>query len=99
MTAIAEREFHLKTDPLARVVLSVEAPLMDGDDFRCDYCIEWPSGAEHGHAFGVDSLQALVLALQRAGADIHASMYAKSGDLIWIAEGNGLGLLIPLPGT
>ena len=40
---------------------------------------------------GVDSAQALVLALQMIGAEIYSSDYHKSGNLFWERHGDGYG--------
>jgi hypothetical protein len=44
-------------------------------------------------AFGKDSVQAILLALQMIGADIYA--YHKSGRLMFEAPGQGYGVPVP----
>lgn len=95
MDVIAERKFRLKSDASVVITARVYRPLMDGDDFRCDYSIDWPGKSENGKAFGVDSVQALLLAIQRVGVDVYCSDYVKNSDMIWLEEGRGFGLVLP----
>ena len=59
--------------------------------WRCRYDIGWPEGKHSFAAYGVDSMQAAVIALGTIGAEIYSSNYHKSGDLWWDAPGNGYG--------
>jgi hypothetical protein len=55
----------------------------------CRYEIDWPS-QKRSH-FGVDSFQALILALQTIGAEIYASVYHKAGSQKWAERYRGYG--------
>jgi len=54
--------------------------------------VEWPSGTKQLYAYGVDAIQALILALQMLGANINTSQAVKEGRLVWLAPGGGFGL-------
>ncbi len=44
----------------------------------------WPDGIRKSYAFGVDSVQALTLAMQKAHVDLLASPQSESGLLTWL---------------
>jgi len=93
---VARRRFALGDDSSHYVEALVFEPVEDNDDYRCQYEIRedgklvWQS-----HAMGVDSLQALILALRKLGADITFSDHAKKGRLYWNNQNQDLGLLLP----
>ncbi len=62
--------------------------------WRCQYEIDWPDGNRKHAAQGVDSVQAIVLALSMIGAEIYASEYHKSGKLMLDAPHKGYGFPI-----
>jgi hypothetical protein len=64
--------------------------------WSCQYQIEWPEGKETREMWGVDSIQALVLALQAIGSDIYTSSYHKTGDLLFETPGQGYGFPVPV---
>ena len=57
----------------------------------CEYEIDWPEGTRKFAAHGVDSVQAIELALKMIGAEIYASDYHKSKMLRWEKPGQGYG--------
>jgi hypothetical protein len=59
--------------------------------WSCQYEIDWPEGTRRFAAHGVDSVQALLLALKMIGAEIYTSDYHKSGKLFSEAPGRGYG--------
>lgn len=59
--------------------------------WSCRYEIDWPEGRHTMEAWGVDSVQALVLALQMIGAEIYTSDYHKAGQLMFYEPGRGYG--------
>jgi hypothetical protein len=65
--------------------------------WECRYDVGWPEGRRSYSAWGVDSVQALSLALGMIGAELYTSEYHKSGRLVWDKPGNGYGF--PLPPT
>ena len=84
-----ERQFELGGE--ARVVVRFLRPESDRGDYRCDYKIVWPDRERSFHAFGIDAVQALMLAMQMAHVDLLLSPESKAGDLCWLGERN-LGL-------
>ena len=44
------------------------------------------------YAYGIDAIQALILALDILGAYINTSQAAKEGRLVWLKPGGGFGL-------
>jgi len=59
--------------------------------WRCDHEIAWPDGSSKKSTYGVDSMQALILALQMIGAELHSSAAHGAGQLFWDKPGNGYG--------
>ncbi|MGB8278427.1 MAG: hypothetical protein WCF20_10930 [Methylovirgula sp.] len=96
MDIVAQRAFKLLDQPDTEILLSIEKPLPDGADFRCQYKINWPERTQHGYGMGVDAVQALLSALQNASVDINFSTYARDKKLVWLEPEKGFGL--PAPG-
>jgi hypothetical protein len=61
------------------IPIRIFAPERSGSAWSCRYEIDWPEGKETMSASGIDSVQALVLALQMIGADIYSSSYQSRG--------------------
>jgi Domain of unknown function (DUF6968) len=57
----------------------------------CRYEVDWPGEDHKMEIGGVDSVQALVLALQSIGAEIYSSNYHKAGQLFFDKPGAGYG--------
>jgi hypothetical protein len=87
-----ERQFELSDG--AQVVLRFNEPVADQKDFRCDFEIAWRNDIRKSHAFGVDAVQAILMAMQKAHIDLLASSHAKAGELTWLGNRN-LGLPLP----
>jgi hypothetical protein len=66
-------------------------PEEDNGAWICRYEIEWPSRKQSGFGAGVDSIQALILALKNIGAEIYTSSYHQSKSLKWIEPDQGYG--------
>lgn len=77
------------------VLVRVYAPEFRDDDWSCKYEIGWPQGTREGCAFGIDSAQALFVALQKIGTEIYASDYHQSGNLMWSERARGYGFPVP----
>tara|TARA_B100000378_G_scaffold207792_1_gene170892 strand:- start:601 stop:915 length:315 start_codon:yes stop_codon:yes gene_type:complete len=69
-------------------------PEPDGQDFRCHYEIDWPEGAYKGRAYGVDAVQALLLAMQKAHTDLLAARENQDRQITWL-DRRSLGMPIP----
>lgn len=65
------------------------------DAWSCRFEIDWPHGKRSVSAWGVDSVQAILLALQMVGAEIYTSDYHKSGNLVWREPAQGYGFPVP----
>ena len=62
-------------------------------DFECRYEIAWPEGVRSGIVPGVDSVQALLLAMQTAHIDLLASRENDGRQVTWLNQ-QSLGLPI-----
>lgn len=94
MTPFIERRLSLATG--AEVILRFYQPEPDGEScYRCEYQIDWPDRKRKFCGFGVDSVQALTIAMQMAHVELLTSAEGKSGALSWLGEAD-LGL--PLAG-
>ena len=89
---IARRVYTLSGGTTTEVVVEIQRPVPDQSDYRCDYSIGWPDGQKLSHAMGVDSVQALVLALKKLAVDISTSDEALSGRLTWLDNNDNFGL-------
>ena len=69
-------------------------PQADRGDFYCRYEIEWPGGARSRKIYGVDEVQALLLAMQTAHVDLLAARENDGRQVSWLDE-RKLGLPIP----
>ena len=77
------------------IAIRIFAPEGEGRAWSCRYEIDWPEGTRVTQAFGADSVQAILLALQMIGADIYTSSYHKSGRLMFDDPGQGYGFPVP----
>jgi hypothetical protein len=87
---IATRRLKLQLPP-NEIDISVRIflPEVDNEGWRCAYEIDWPDGKRSSAAAGVDSVQALFLALQKIGIDIYTSDYHRQGQLVWFEADQG----------
>lgn len=94
-SVIASRTLRARTQ-LDRVTVSIGAPkpYPDGKDFYCPFRIEGLGDDRVKYAGGVDSIQALQLAMQRIGVELYAS--PRAPDLRWI-DPDDLDLGFPVP--
>jgi hypothetical protein len=77
-----------------QVLCSFDKPVPEGNDFRCDYRIVFPTREQRAHAFGVDEVQALILAMQRAHMHLLTAPERQSEKLLWL-DMEDLGLPLP----
>jgi hypothetical protein len=93
---IATRIFTFDDGSASFLEVLLYSPIQDGGDYRCKYAIrEDGQVTKEGYAVGVDGLQALVLAVQKMGADIAFSEYGKARKLYWNNQNSDLGLPLP----
>lgn len=93
MTIIATRMLTLRDDGTeSDISVCLHAPEKDeSGSWFCRYEIEWPDKKSDMAIWGYDSVQTLVLALQTIGAEIYASSYHMSGNLMLDEPGKGYG--------
>lgn len=71
------------------IVVSVERPVSDNDDFICCYVIEIEDEEKCGHAMGMDSVQAIQLAMKSIGIDLSAIARAAEQEITWLEDSPG----------
>lgn len=79
---VAQRRFELRGS--LEVVIRFSRPVPDGNDFRCRYEIVWPDRTHVSNGFGVDEMQALILAIEKAHVELLASPEGRRGELTWL---------------
>jgi hypothetical protein len=90
---IAERTLNLDYGD-RKIGISLSLPELDDGSWFCTYAIQWPDGERSVKVGGVDSMQALVCAMQLLGAEIYASNYHKAGRLSLEGQ-SGYGIPVP----
>jgi hypothetical protein len=95
---IASRSLKLRDGANEKNVdVHVFAPERHEDGaWSCRYEIGWPEGKKTKCGWGVDSVQAIYLALQLIGTDIYMSSHHESGDLRFAEPGKGYGFPVPV---
>lgn len=73
------------------VPVRLHAPEKTKDVWICRFEIDWSEGKVERWGTGSDAIQALLFALNMIGAQLYASDANKSGELVWLKEGNGFG--------
>lgn len=61
-------------------------PRREDIDFSCRFEIGWPEGNRSRRAFGVDDVQAFLLALQMAHTDLLAARENERRQVLWLGE-------------
>jgi len=89
-------ERHFELDKIFKVLVQWHRPVQDDNAFRCDYIIIWPDRRRSSQGFGVDSVQALIMAMQKAHVELLASNEGRAGCLLWLGSRN---LDLPLMGS
>ena len=77
------------------IPIRIFAPQRRGDNWICRFEIDWPDEMVALDAGGVDSVQALELALRMIGAFVYTSDHHEAGNLMWEAPGQGYGFPVP----
>lgn len=90
---IASRILKLTTaTEVVDVAVRIYLPAQESERaWSCRYEIDWPHGRWEHAAWGVDSVQALHLALQMIGSHLYASEHHRSGQLSFEGSGRGYG--------
>lgn len=95
LIATRKLEYVTENGGIIPVPVALYAPEKNEKDWSCRYTIGWPNGIEARAAYGIDSVQALVLTLQSIGASLYFSDYHKSGRLKWGDPNDGYGFPVP----
>jgi hypothetical protein len=78
----AERQFELGADT---VTIRFNAPtLQPTGEFKCRYVIEWPDRIVRRAVYGIDGIQALMLAMSVVHSELVISEEYKSGRLTYL---------------
>jgi uncharacterized protein DUF6968 len=89
---IAERLLNLKEGGrTVEVPVRILAPEREKQAWSCRYEILWPDGTRIATARGIDSAQAILVALQMIGAELYTSDHHKAGRLMFDEPGRGYG--------
>lgn len=83
-TVFIERRLDLKNGEVVSV--RFHRPMPDGDDYHCDVEILWPNYRRHLRLFGIDGVQAMLLAMQGAHIELLTSTEYIAGNLTWLGE-------------
>jgi hypothetical protein len=81
------------SDPAGNKEVLIRLYQPEGEDgaWGCRYEIGWPDRNRSSSAWGADSMQALICALQKIGIEIYTSSYHESGSLKWHEPNRGYG--------
>lgn len=85
---IARRELSFSNGDKVAVLIGKPEPYPDGEDFYCPYQILSIGSECVRYACGIDSAQALLLALNKINADLNCSREAETGQLSWVGSGD-----------
>lgn len=77
------------------VPVKIYLPVDMGDHWQCEYEIGWPDNARRSKGYGIDSIQSLLITLQKIGIEIYTSKAHESGKLVWLERGDGYGFPLP----
>lgn len=93
---MSDRTFVTRTFEIAGkpVVCRFLRPVLDEGDYRCDIELDWPQSGIARHAYGVDEVQALLLAMQRVHLDLLTARENSGTDVAWLG---GRSLCLPIP--
>lgn len=95
---VASRNLKLHiSDKAYDVALRIFAPVSQDGSWMCRYELDWPDGTKAVQAGGIDSMQALVCALQMLGSELYATNYHKMGQLALEGQEGGYGIPIAPP--
>ena len=85
---IAERELEIEDNRIVRVVIGKPQPYPGGHNYYCPFQIKGIGKEKVISAGGVDSVQALLMALQGISANLYTSAQARNGTLTWLGRRN-----------
>lgn len=89
---IASRDLTMTVDGgEVAVPVKIYAPADKGDHWRCEFEIGWPDRTRRGKGYGIDSTQALLVAMQSIGVELYTSEAHNAGRLKWDRPRGGYG--------
>jgi hypothetical protein len=83
------------TDAPDQIAVRVFAPIPQPIDWSCHVEIDWPDRLWAHDAVGIDSVQAVDLALRMIGTTLYTSDFHATGRLVWLKKGAGYGFPVP----
>ncbi len=90
---IATRTLTLRADGGdVDIPINIFAPEGKGDHWSCRFEIGWPEETCVGEGYGIDAVQALVIALNMIAAHVYTSEHHEAGRLMWHEPGAGYGI-------
>lgn len=92
---LATRLLRLENRPGVEIPVRIFAPVQDDVDWSCRFEIGWPEGMLTRSVTGIDTIQALELALRMIGTILYSSDLHKSGRLMWQVPNQGYGFPVP----
>ena len=93
---IAER--HLTINRLGQHIsfdVRIFIPVEQNGAWSCRYEIAWPNHPRVSEVYGIDSMQALLHAMQAIGSELYTSDEHVQGLLRWTGEIGGYGFPVP----
>jgi len=90
---VARRE--LDTGGASKVIVELAKPVSDGQDFGCSYRLEYEGKERVRTIYGVDSFQALTLALKIISVDLETLEWLPRDRMYWLEPKNGTGFSNP----
>ena len=92
---IAERVIQVSGSDKTDVLVRIFSPKKQQKDWSCQYEIDWPDQLITRKIHGVDSAQALVLAIYMVGTELYSSSYHKQGRLTLDGKKGDFGFPVP----
>jgi len=74
------------------ILMSLETGLVGSDQHYCDVSIRGSVFSFEERIYGIDSLQALLIALKLAGRIIRESEFANTHEVFWLEPGDDMGI-------
>jgi hypothetical protein len=93
---IATRTLKLNlSNGVANVPINIFLPVQEDGHAMCHYEINWPDKPWKSAAGGLDTIQALLCAMEKIGIELYASAAHKAGLLNWSSDWKGFGFPVP----
>ncbi|UYO53721.1 DUF6968 family protein [Rhodopseudomonas palustris] len=77
------------------VAVRIFRPMVAKTSWECPWQIEWPDRKRTNSGHGVDSVQAVLHAMQMVGSELYTSEEHRSGLLTWKEGYSGYGFPVP----